>query len=320
MGRILHRPTTMASPARTSASPVLVVGSVAFDSIKTSTVSTPRILGGSATYAAIAASYFAPTRLVGVVGNDFGEEQIGRLRAHGIDLEGLQIDRSGETFFWAGVYAENFVTRTTLETRLNVFASFDPKLPASYRATPFVLLGNIQPALQASVLDQLAPGAFTVVDTMKLWLDTARPELLALLPRTDLFVLNDEEAAQLTGEANVFVAGRRLIELGPKIVLIKKGAHGAVLFHPEGLFALPVYPVTDVVDPTGAGDSFAGALLGYLASVNRTDFAALRRAIAYATVTASLTVESLGPDRLDAAGREVIDRRLDELVRLTRID
>jgi cytidine kinase len=310
----------MSSPNSSSTPPVLVVGSVAFDAIRTTAAFAPRILGGSATYAAIAASYFGPTRLVGVVGTDFGDENFARLKNRGIDLAGLQVDASGETFFWSGVYAEHFVTRTTLETRLNVFANFQPKLPADWRASKFALLGNIQPSLQAMVLDQLAPGAFTVADTMKLWLDIAQQELRALLPRVDLFILNDEEAEQLTGEGNVYVAGPLLQKLGPKIVLIKKGAHGAVLFHPDGLFSLPAYPVTRVEDPTGAGDSFAGALLGCLAAANSTSFVTLRRATAYATVTASLTVEALGIDRLEKAGRAEIDRRFAELVKLTRIE
>ena len=308
------------STSASSPHSVLVVGSVAFDRIKTPLADSGTILGGSATYGAIAASYFAPTRLVGVVGNDFGPAEINRLRRHNIDLTGLQIDRSGDTFFWSGVYGENFASRTTLETRLNVFANFSATLPEDYRASPFALLGNIQPQLQAQVLDQLAPGAFTVADTMNLWLDLARPQLLELLPRVDLFILNDEEAHQLTGQSNVYVAGPKLIQLGPKVVIIKKGAHGAVLFHPEGLFALPAYPVLQVQDPTGAGDSFAGALVGALAAAGDTGFATLRRALAYATVTASLTVESLGVDRLETAGRATIDQRFLELVRLTRID
>ncbi|BET65479.1 PfkB family carbohydrate kinase [Opitutales bacterium ASA1] len=300
--------------------PVLVVGSVAFDAIKTPFESNDRILGGSATYGAIASSFFAPTRLVGVVGSDFAESDIGRLKAREIDLEGLQIDGSGETFFWSGVYGENFATRQTLETRLNVFADFKPTLPPSYRTSPFALLGNIQPSLQAMVLDQLEAGAFTVADTMNLWIDLARPELLALLPRVSLFILNDEEAQQLTGEANVFLAGPKLRQLGPRIVLIKKGAHGSVLFHPEGLFALPAYPVERVADPTGAGDSYAGALVGALAAAGDVSIASMRRAVAYATVTASLTVESLGVDRLAEAGRAEIDRRCAELHRLTAFE
>lgn len=299
--------------------PVLVVGSVAFDAIRTPTAARDRTLGGSATYASIASSYFAPTRLVGVVGTDFGEAETARLRNREIDLEGLQFDRSGETFFWSGVYGEHLASRQTLETRLNVFADFQPKLPEAYRLSKFALLGNIQPALQSMVLEQLAPDAFTVADTMNLWIEVTRPELLELLPRVSLFVLNDEEAHQLTGEPNVFVAGPRLQQMGPRIVLIKKGPHGAVLFHPDGLFALPAYPVTSVEDPTGAGDSFAGALVGSLAAQKDTSIAAMRRAVAYATVTASLTVESLGVDRLETAGREEIDTRYQRLLELTTI-
>jgi sugar/nucleoside kinase (ribokinase family) len=201
-----------------------------------------------------------------------------------------------------------------------VFANFQPKLPPDWRASRFALLGNIQPSLQAMVLDQLEPGAFTVADTMKLWLDIAQPELRALLPRIDLFILNDEESEQLTGESNIYVAGPLLQQLGPKIVLVKKGANGAVLFHPEGLFALPAFPVTRVEDPTGAGDSFAGALIAHLAACDSTSFATLRQAAAYATVTASLTVEALGIDRLEKAGRSEIDRRYEQLVGMTRID
>jgi len=309
----------MENTKRSSAQPVLVVGSVAFDAIKTPTDGNNRILGGSATYGAVASSFFAPTRLVGVVGNDFSEADIARLKGRGIDLEGLQIDQSGETFFWSGVYGENFATRQTLETRLNVFAHFKPTLPAEYKSSPYALLGNIQPSLQSMVLDQLTAGSFTVADTMNLWIDHARPDLLALLPRVSLFILNDEEAHQLTGEANVYLAGPKLQSLGPKIVLIKKGAHGAVLFHPEGLFSIPAYPVTRVADPTGAGDSFAGALVGCLAAAHDTSIATMRRAVAFATVTASLTVESLGIDRLEQAGWEEIDRRYAALIKLTTI-
>jgi sugar/nucleoside kinase (ribokinase family) len=301
-------------------SPVLVVGSVAFDAIKTPTAESGRTLGGSATYAGIAASYFSPTRLVGVVGKDFGDENIGRLKARGIDLEGLQVDNSGDTFFWSGVYGDNFATRTTLDTQLNVFADFKPTLPAGYKASPFVLLGNIQPSLQAMVLDQLEPGGFVAADTMNLWIDIAKDDLLALLPRIDMLILNDEEAEQLTEKPNVFEAGEKLLLLGPRIVLIKKGQHGAVLFHPEGLFALPVYPVTRVEDPTGAGDSFAGALVGFLASQGNSDFATIKQAAAYATVTASLTVEALGVDHLETAGREKIDARYAELVKMMTLN
>jgi sugar/nucleoside kinase (ribokinase family) len=302
-----------------ASSSVLVVGSVAFDAIKTPTAESGRIVGGAATYAGIAASYFAPTRLVGVVGKDFGEDNIQRLKKKGIDLQGLQIDESGDTFFWSGEYGKNFATRTTLDTQLNVFANFKPTIPTDYKATPFVLLGNIQPSLQSMVLDQLKPGAFVAADTMNLWIDIAKQDLLDLLARIDMLVLNDEESEQLTGLSNIFEAGEALQKAGPPVVLIKKGQHGTVVFHPDGLFAVPVYPVRRVVDPTGAGDSFAGALVGFLASMGKNDFVTIKQAAAYATVTASFTVEAMGVDGLEMADREAINARCDELLKMMSI-
>lgn len=302
-----------------SSQPILVVGSVAFDQITTPTAESGRVLGGSATYASIAASYQAPVNLVGVVGNDFGDEHLNRLRAHPIDLEGLQTDLSGPTFFWSGIYGKNFATRETTDTRLNVFEHFNPILPETYRTTPYILLGNIHPALQHLVLDQISGQPFVAADTMNLWIDISLDELNRLLPRLDLFVLNDDESKMLTDESNVILAGKRLMEMGPKIVVIKKGEHGSILFHPDGLFAYPAYPVTGVEDPTGAGDSYLGGLVGYLASQNRTDFATLKKAILYATATASLTVESFSCDRLEQAGRNAIEDRYQELLQLAAI-
>lgn len=300
--------------------PALVVGSVAYDDIHTPFGHGQRILGGSASYAALAISYFTDARLVGVVGSDFDPAHRARLAARGIDLTGLQTDASGETFFWAGRYHENFDRRDTLETRLNVFEHFRPDLPAPYRATPFVLLGNIQPSLQSFVLDQLEAQAFVLADTMDLWVKHTRDDLLALMRRVDLFLINDDEAAQLTGEPNPILAGRALLGMGPKQVIIKKGSHGALLFSPDSLFAIPAYPVTDLRDPTGAGDSFAGALLGYLAATGNTGPAAMRRAMAFATVTASLTVEAFSCDRLESAGAAAILERYHELLHIVRID
>jgi sugar/nucleoside kinase (ribokinase family) len=300
--------------------PALIIGSVAIDRVATPFAQSDNILGGAASYAAIAASYFAPTRMVGVVGGDFPKAFISRLRRHGIDLAGLQIDPVGKTFYWSGRYRENFDGRDTLEVQLNCFAQFSPVLPAAYRDTPFVMLGSIQPALQNHVLDQLAGKRrpFVLADTFDLWIHTTRPELDRLLKRIDLFVINEEEALLLTGERNPVLAARKLRRMGPRIVVIKKGGHGSLLFHPDGYFAISAYPVTKFVDPTGAGDSYAGAMIGYLASVNRTDFAALKKAVAYATAVSSLTVESFSVNRLSSAGRRAIDARYRELVKITR--
>jgi sugar/nucleoside kinase (ribokinase family) len=302
-----------------AARPALIIGSVAIDRIATSVAESGDILGGAATYASIAASYFVPARLVGVVGADFPKRFMQRLRRHGVDLGGLQVDPAGKTFFWSGRYGENFDRCENLVTDLNVFEKFSPVIPPEYSDSRYVMLGAITPALQHQVVDQVAMGSFVLADTRGLWIQVARPDLERLLPRVDLFVLNEDEASELSGERNLIVAGRYIRRMGPRIVIVKKGSHGSLLFHPDGFFALPAYPVSRLVDPTGAGDSYAGALIGYLASVNRTDFAALRKAIAYATACASLTVESFGVNRLSMAGRETIDLRYRELVKMTRI-
>jgi len=303
----------------TNPSPLLVVGSVAFDNVITPQAEQERILGGAASYCSFAASYYAQVRMVGVVGNDFGEADLDRLRARGIDLEGVQRDESGPTFFWKGKYHENFNRRDTLDIRLNVFENFRPDLPDSYKDSPFVLLGNIHPALQMHVLDQLSGNSFVLADTIDLWIETEREALLSLIQKVSLLVINDSEAEELTGESNVILAGHQLRKMGPESVIVKKGEHGAVLFHEDGLFALPAYPVTQLHDPTGAGDSFAGALIGRLASRNRSDFAAIKEAMLYATCTASLTVEAFGCDRLESAGKAEIEDRVTALKQLITI-
>jgi len=300
-------------------SPLLVVGSVAFDNVITPHAEQERILGGAASYCSFAASYFAQVRMVGVVGNDFGESDLDRLRARSIDLEGVQRDDSGPTFFWKGKYHENFNRRDTLDIRLNVFESFRPDLPESYLNSEFVLLGNIHPSLQMHVLDQLSSERFVLADTIDLWIETEREALLALIQKVSLFVINDSEAEELTGESNIILAGDKLRQMGPQSVIIKKGEHGAVLFHQDGNFALPAYPVTQLHDPTGAGDSFAGALIGRLASRKQTGFAAIKEAMLYATCTASLTVEAFGCDRLESAGASEIQQRVDSLKQLISV-
>jgi len=304
---------------------VLVVGSVAYDDIITPYASGERILGGSASYAALAASYFAPTRLVGVVGHDFAPHDLARLRARDIDLAGLQVDESGPTFHWKGKYHENFNRRDTLEIHLNVFERFRPQLPEIYKQSEYALLGNIHPALQRHVRGALGKHVFAAADTIDLWIKTTHEELLALLKELDLFVINDTEAEILTGEVNLIRAGHALRAKGPRIVIIKKGEHGAYLFHPDGLFALPAYPVVELNDPTGAGDSFAGALLGALAIQTGTGkpatptFQQLKEAMVYATVVASLTVEAFSCDRLESAGVAEIQKRAEQLREMVKL-
>ena len=300
-------------------SPLLVVGSVAFDNVITPQAEQERILGGAASYCSFAASYYTKVRMVGVVGNDFGESDLDRLRARGIDLEGVKKDDSGPTFFWKGKYHENFNRCDTLDIRLNVFENFRPDLPDSYKDSSFVLLGNIHPALQMHVLDQLSENPFVLADTIDLWIETERESLLSLIKKVSLFVINDSEAEELTGESNIILAGEKLRQMGPESVIIKKGEHGAILFHEEGMFALPAYPVTQLHDPTGAGDSFAGALIGRLSSRNRSDFSAIKEAMLYATCTASLTVEAFGCDRLESAGKSEIEERVASLNQLISV-
>src|SRR5713226_2706771 len=244
---------------------VLVIGSIALDSIKTPTASRPRLLGGSASHAAVAASFFGPVRLVGVVGVDFPRRYIQMYRRRKIDVAGLQI-KAGKTFHWSGEYEVNMNNRRTLLTELGVFETFTPHLPNAHKTSPFVLLANIAPSLQAHVLDQMQKPKFIVADTMDLWLNIALKDLLALLKRVHGFVLNESEAHQLTECHNPLHAARAIHKLGPKYVIIKKGEHGAVLSGPDGLFIAPAYPLSSVVDPTGAGDSFVGGMMGYLAN------------------------------------------------------
>ncbi len=296
---------------------VLIVGSTALDSIKTPNAENPRLLGGSASHAAVAASFFSPVKLIGVVGDDFPKNYLQLYRRHKIDLEGLQI-RPGKTFHWSGEYQENMNRRRTLETELGVFETFTPVLPESHRRASFVLLANIAPALQHHVLDQMARPRFVAADTMDLWLNIALPDLLRLLKRVDLFILNDSEAHQLTKEDNVIAALPRLHKLGPRYVIIKKGEHGAILSSPKGMFVAPAYPLKKLVDPTGAGDSFAGGLMGHLATARGPLEANLRRAMIYGSVVASFCCEGFGLTRTTKIKRAHIDRRVRELEKLTK--
>jgi sugar/nucleoside kinase (ribokinase family) len=288
---------------------VLIVGTTALDSIKTPTAENPRLLGGSASHAAVAASFFSPVKLVGGVGEDFPKKHIELYRRHKIDLEGLQT-LPGKTFHWSGEYELNMNNRRTLLTELGVIETFSPTLPASYQNSQFVLLGNIAPALQHRVLDQMKKPKFVVADSMDLWLNIALDDLLKLLPRIDGFVLNDSEAHQLTKEDNVFAALKKIHALGPKYVIIKKGSHGSVLSGPKGFFICPAYPLHQVVDPTGAGDSFVGGMMGFLATA--------RGAMIYGSVTASFCCEGFGLTRTTKIKRADIEKRVKELEKLTK--
>ena len=302
------------SAAAAEPQPVLIVGSVGYDDIETPFNKDTRILGGSASYACLASSYFAPTRMVAVVGNDFEPSDRARLDDHGIDTAGLQVDESGPTFTWSGKYLENFNERETLDIQLNVFEKFEPVLPASQKDSRYVLLGNIHPGLQSHVLDQLdSDDAFVAVDTIDLWITIAKPEFLDLLKRVDFLVINDSESELLTSESNIIKAGAALRALGPDKVVIKKGAHGAYFFYEGGLFALPAYPVTELRDPTGAGDTFLGAVMGYLAACDKRDIPTIKQALLYGTAVASLTVEAFSCNRLESGGAETIEKRVEEL-------
>lgn len=296
---------------------VLIVGSTALDSIKTPKAENPRLLGGSASYAAVAASFFAPVRMIGVVGDDFPKKYIQLYRKHGINLDGLQI-KPGRTFHWSGEYEANMNRRRTLKTELGVFETFSPELPPQHRATPFVLLANIAPALQHHVLDQMRKPKFVAADTMDLWLNIALKDLLRLLRRVDLFVLNDSESAQLTQEDNFIAALPKLHALGPRYVIIKLGSHGSILSSPGGLFLCPAYPLKKVVDPTGAGDSFVGGLMGHLAAGKGSVDGRLRRAMICGSVVASFCCEGFGLNRTTRLTRTDIERRVKELETLTQ--
>ena len=275
---------------------LLVVGSVALDTVETSRDRREEILGGAACFSCCAASFFTPTRLVGVVGTDFPAAHEDFLRSRGIDLGGLE-HTPGRTFRWAGRYAADFNTRTTLDTQLNVFETFKPKLPSAWTETPFVFLANIDPALQLGVLAQVQKPRFSACDTMNFWIGGKRADLLRVLARVDMLLLNDEEARQLSGESSLPAAARAISAMGPQAVVIKRGDAGALLFQGGDVFAAPAFPLDNVVDPTGAGDSFAGGFMGCLAAAGDTSPDGVRSALVAGTVLASFCVEDFSLDR-----------------------
>ncbi len=295
---------------------VLVVGSIALDTVKTPVEEHTDLLGGSASYSAVGSSFFSPVKFVGVVGSDFPKDHIEFLKTLRIDVEGLQIVE-GKTFRWSGEYMWDLNTRETRNVELNVFEHFTPTLPESYRSTPFVLLANIAPSLQSHVLDQVENPRFIVADTMDLWISIAKQDLLDLMKRIDLLILNDGEARQLTQETSLIKAGRLILKMGPKFVAIKKGEHGCLLFGPDKFFSCPAYPLEDIHDPTGAGDTFAGGVAGYLASLDEPEitFDLLRKAVVYGSVLASFNVEAFSLERL----RSLSDGEIAERYRMFKL-
>ena len=299
---------------------VLVVGSVAYDGLETPFGKVDRILGGSASYISLASSYFSQhNRLVGVVGNDFQESDLQRLRARDIDLTGLQVDTSGKTFFWAGRYHYDLNSRDTLDTQLNVFERFNPVIPDAYRDSDIVCLGNIQPALQGRVLDQIHKPRLVVADTMNFWIEGAKAELLDTLKRVDVLIINDSEARELSGESNLIKASRVIRDMGPERLIIKKGEHGALLFTADGIFSAPAFPVLDLFDPTGAGDTFLGGFSGWLDRTGDLSDENFRRAVIFGTVMASLCVERFGPERLYDLDQSEIENRYTAIRMLSEI-
>jgi sugar/nucleoside kinase (ribokinase family) len=295
---------------------VLVVGTVAFDSIETPFGSAERILGGSASYFALGASFFAPVRIVGVIGQDFPQDYLDIFTQRQIDVEGIH-RAQGDTFHWRGRYHEDINLRDTIELHLNVLAGFEPKLPESYRDAEYVFLGNIDPSMQMEVLRQIRGLKLVVLDTMDHWIRESQQELRKVLERIEILVINDSEARLLSGYDNIVKAARAILKMGPRMVLIKRGEYGVLQFSDSSIFATPAYPLEDVFDPTGAGDSFAGGFLGQLARSADQSQGGLRRAIVYGSVVASFTVEDFGVKRLTEVSLAEIEERYHRFVQLT---
>jgi len=299
--------------------PVLIVGSMAFDDLELPSGSEKNVVGGSATYASIAATLYTAARVVAVVGDDFPSDTLAQLKARGIDVSGIE-RAAGKTFRWAGRYSQNLTSRETLDTQLNVFADFRPKLPAEFKQSRVVLLGNIHPALQLEVLAQMEAPELVVADTMNFWISGERKLLLDVLAKVDALVINDEELRQLSGEHNLKRGALAVLAMGPKRLVVKRGDAGAMLFDDEAIFFAPAYPLETEMDPTGAGDTFAGALLGFLAREETPSRAAWRRALLAATTVASFCVEGIGTKRLVDLTHQALADRLRDLMAILSPD
>lgn len=307
------------SGSTVSAPPILIVGSVAFDDLELPSGNARNVVGGSATYCALASSLFSRSRVVAVVGRDFPESVLEDLRERGVDTSGIE-RKEGQTFRWAGRYSENLASRTTLSTELNVFADFQPKLPQAFTDTAFVLLGNIHPQLQLDVLEQMRSPRFVAADTMNFWIEGERSSLELVLQRVDALVINDEELRQLSNEHNLRRAANKVLRMGPAYVIVKRGEYGAMLFDESGAFFAPAYPLEDEIDPTGAGDTFAGALIGYLAQQGEVSRQSLRNGLLIAATVASFCVEDVGTRGLLQLKNSAVADRLREIRSLVGVD
>jgi sugar/nucleoside kinase (ribokinase family) len=301
---------------------LVTVGSVAFDAIETPFGKTDKIIGGAGTYIAFSSSYFMKSQnIVSVVGEDFPQEMLDKLSDKGVNLEGLQIKKGEKSFFWSGKYNNDMNSRDTLVTELNVLEHFDPVIPASYQGCEYLMLGNLSPDVQLKVINRMEKRPKLVaMDTMNFWMDIAMDDLLKALKEIDILIINDEEARQLSGEYSLVRAAKKIREMGPKYLIIKKGEHGALLFHGENAFFAPALPLEDVFDPTGAGDTFAGGFMGYLASTDDISFENMKRGIIAGSALASFCVEKFGTERLENLSKSEIEDRIQEFVQLTNFD
>lgn len=298
---------------------LVIIGTVAFDAIETPFGKTDKIVGGAATYASLAASYFCDdVRIVGVVGDDFNKEDIEEIKNHGIDVEGLQIKEGEKSFFWAGKYHNDMNSRDTLATELNVLADFDPIIPESYQDCEYLLLGNLTPQIQQTTIKRMKNRPkLIVLDTMNFWMDVAMDDLKETLTMVDVLTINDAEARQLSGEYSLVKAAKAILAMGPKYLIIKKGEHGALLFDKDRVFSAPALPLVEVFDPTGAGDTFAGGFIGYMAKVGSVNFNNMKNAIIFGSALASFCVEKFGTERIKNLTQEEIKNRIKEFVTLS---
>lgn len=301
---------------------LVIIGSVAFDAIETPFGKTDKIVGGAATYASISASYlFDDIKIVGVIGEDFGKENLNKITSKGIDIEGLQIKEGEKSFFWSGKYHNDMNSRDTLVTELNVLADFNPLIPDSYQDCQYLLLGNLTPQVQLQTLERFKrKPKLVVLDTMNFWMDIALDDLLSVLKKVDVLTINDAEARQLSGEYSLVKAADKILTMGPKYLIIKKGEHGALLFGENQIFSAPALPLADVFDPTGAGDTFAGGFIGYLAKVGSITFNNMKNAVVFGSALASFCVEKFGTERIEDLSEEDISNRINNFVSLSQFN